>query len=367
MQTAIKPSINYSKSLNMALQVFFKDAVKVCLKDPAQALYFFHTIKNQQKAAHRREKWQQKGIQVPPMMIISITNRCNLHCKGCYHQALRDVRQIEMTTEKLSATIAEAADLGVSFVILAGGEPLVRNDILDITAAFPDILFLMFTNGLLVDEKLVSRFKSQKNIVPLISLEGFQNETDLRRGSGVYTALSKVIKSLNQQEIFYGTSITITSANFATVLSQDHITHLTGLGCKMFFFVEYSAVQSGTEELQLNETQRHRLAFLAAEYRRRYPALFIAVPGDEKEFGGCLSAGRGFIHISASGDVEPCPFIPFSDVNLNEKSLQEALQSPLLKAIRESPEDSEGPGGCTLMTRKGWLQSWLDNPGQSSV
>jgi MoaA/NifB/PqqE/SkfB family radical SAM enzyme len=367
MATAVKNPVNYSKSLNLALHVFFKEAVKVCMKDPSQALYFLHTVKNQQKAAAVRAKWQKNGIQAPPMMIISITNRCNLHCKGCYHQALRDVTQREMSTEKLRATIAEAAELGVSFIILAGGEPLVRKDIMDITAEFPDIIFLMFTNGLLIDENLAARFKAQKNIVPLISLEGFQNETDLRRGSGVYSALARVIEILNRHELFYGTSITVTSDNFATVLGQDYIAYLTGLGCKMFFYVEYSSIQAGTEELQINETQRRRLTYLTAEYRGRFPALFIAVPGDEKEFGGCLSAGRGFIHVSAAGDVEPCPFIPYSDANLNQKSLKEALQSPFLKAIRECPEESEGPGGCALVAKRAWLQSLLDNSRASAV
>jgi len=107
----------------------------------------------------------------------------------------------------------------------------------------------------------------------------------------------------------------------------------------------------------INDTQRTRLAYLTKVYHDRYSALFISVPGDEKEFGGCLSAGRGFIHISAEGDVEPCPFAPYSDVNLHNKSLQEALQSPLLKAIRESDEQPETSGGCALSAKKEWLQS----------
>ena len=63
-------------------------------------------------------------------------------------------------------------------------------------------------------------------------------------------------------------------------------------------------------------------------FRNKYRALFVNVPGDEKDFGGCLSAGRGFVHVSAEGDLEPCPFAPYSDVNLRDKPLKEALQSP---------------------------------------
>ena len=115
----------------------------------------------------------------------------------------------------------------------------------------------------------------------------------------------------------------------------------------------------------ITDTQRIRLAHLTKEYHDRYSALFISVPGDEKEFGGCLSAGRGFIHISAEGDVEPCPFAPYSDVNLNDKSLQEALQSPLLKAIRENDEGLETSGSCALFAKKEWLQSLISTANDS--
>jgi MoaA/NifB/PqqE/SkfB family radical SAM enzyme len=365
MLQTVEKSIQYIKPLNNALNVFFKDALRISLKDPGQALYFFQTVKNQQKASHTRAKWQKLGIHVPPMMIISITNRCNLHCRGCYHQALRDVTRDEMSREKLRGTIAEASELGVSFIILAGGEPLVRPDILDVTRDFPNIIFLLFTNGLLIDEAMAARFKAQKNIVPLISLEGFEQETNLRRGSGVYERLAKIIEKLNQERIFFGTSITVTSANFSTVIGEEYISYLAGLGCKMFFFVEYSPIQPGTQDLMISDLQRTRLAYLTKEYHDRYAALFISVPGDEKDFGGCLAAGRGFIHISAEGDVEPCPFAPYSDVNLKDKSLFEALQSPLLKAIRESDQQPETSGGCALFAKKEWVEGLLASQGHS--
>ena len=110
MLQTVEKSTRYIKPLNKALNVFFKDALKISLKDPSQAFFFFQTVKNQRKASHTRAKYQKMGIHVPPMMIMSITNRCNLHCQGCYHQALRDVTQIEMSQEKLRATIAEASD-----------------------------------------------------------------------------------------------------------------------------------------------------------------------------------------------------------------------------------------------------------------
>ncbi|HSW58579.1 MAG TPA: radical SAM protein [Dehalococcoidales bacterium] len=358
--TAMKTT-NYIRPLNRALDIFFKDALKISLKDPSQARYFLQTVKNQQKAARIRAVWNQQGLHVPPMMIMSITNRCNLQCQGCYHMALRDIRQTEMSSEMLRSTIAQASELGISFIILAGGEPLVRQDIVDITADFPNIIFLLFTNGLLIDDTMISRFKTQKNIVPLISLEGFQSDTDQRRGNDVFTRLVSIIRKLNEQNIFYGSSLTVTSTNFSTLSGDDYVRFLSELNCKMFFFVEYAPVHPGTELLTITEPQRQQLAQIMQDYRRRFSALFISVPGDEKDFGGCLSAGRGFVHISAEGAVEPCPFVPCSDAHLQDKTLGEALQSPLLKAIRESNEPLETGGSCALFARKDWVQSLINS------
>ena len=92
--------------------------------------------------------------------------------------------------------------------------------------------------------------------------------------------------------------------------------------------------------------------------RSKFNALFITVPGDEEEIGGCMSAGKGFIHINAEGGVEPCPFAPYSDANLNELSLQEALQSEFLKKIRDNHEHlSETEGGCALWVKREWVRS----------
>jgi MoaA/NifB/PqqE/SkfB family radical SAM enzyme len=348
----------YVNPLNKALKIFFQNAVSISLKNPSHAIYFLKTANNQQKAARLRKHWGKKGLHVPPMMIVSITNRCNLHCKGCYHQALRDVTRPEMSGDKLRSVIAEGKDLGTSFVILAGGEPLIRPDILEITQSFPEIIFFMFTNGLMITDEIADRFKEQRNVVPLISLEGNNIETNDRRGSGVYDRLQTVIARLKKQDIFFGISTTVTSFNYNTVINDEFVSHLTGLGCKLLLFAEYTPVKAETEDWVITEIQREQMNYKIKGFRSRYPALFVAVPGDEQEYGGCLSAGRGFIHISVEGDVEPCPFAPYSDSNIRDNSLKIALQSNLLKAIRENKELGKETGGaCALYTHREWVKS----------
>ena len=294
------------------------------------------------------------------MLIFSITNRCNLHCQGCYHQALRDITKAELSEEKLHQVIAEAGDLGISFIVLTGGEPLVRPDILKITREFPEIIFLMFTNGLLITDEMITHFKSQKNIVPIFSLEGYEQDTDGRRGSGVYQRLQRVIEKIKKQDVFFGVSLTVTRTNFKTLTDPDFVDSLTKLGCKLLLFAEYTPVKAGTNEWVITTEQRNKLSASMNAFRSQYSALFISVPGDERDFGGCLSAGRGFIHISAEGDVEPCPFAPYSDSSVREQSLKEALQSKLLRTIRENDDlGGEADGSCALFARREWAQSLL--------
>jgi len=351
---------NFREILNNSLKIFFKDALMTTLRNPVHAYYFFRTIKWQKKAARVRKEWGRQGIHVPPIMIFSITNRCNLSCAGCYHQAIRHLPQEEMSEEKLRSVIAEAKDLGISFMVIAGGEPLVRREFVDIARQFPEIIFLVFTNGLLIDEEMLKKLKDQNNFVPVLSLEGFEEDTDGRRGKGVYEHLQKIIRKIKGKGIFWSVSLTVTRSNFSSITDGQFIQGLNALGCKLFFFLEYTPIKEGTEDWILTQEQREELIKIRDSFRERFSSLFIAVPGDEEDIGGCLSAGRGFVHVSAEGNVEPCPFAPYSDMNLRDSSLKEALQSEFLKAIRENQNQlHETEGGCALWIKREWVRSLL--------
>ncbi|MFC1899368.1 radical SAM protein [Chloroflexota bacterium] len=356
-----KNGLDFHKVLNDSLNVFFKDALRVALTDPGQAYHFLRTVKWQKKASQIRADYEKQGIHVPPIMIFSITNRCNLHCKGCYHWALRPSAQSEFDVEKLRSIISEARELGISFIMIAGGEPLVRMEMLDIINDFPEITFLVFTNGLLINEEVVSKLKKIRNFIPVISLEGYKEETDSRRGEGVYQKLKGIVTQLKESGIFWSVSLTVTRSSFPSVTDEHFIDNLVNLGCKLFFFVEYTPVTEGTEDWFLTDEQRTSLLTIRDSFRSRYHALFIAIPGDEDEIGGCLSAGRGFVHVNAAGDVEPCPFAPYSDANLKDMSLKDALQSEFLREIRENHRElNEAEGGCALWVKREWVKSLLD-------
>ena len=356
-----KNDIKYGKILSQSLRIFFSNAIKITLKNPSQAYFFLKTVIWQKKAAKLRQYWESKGIHVPPIMIFSITNQCNLHCKGCYNQALRQSDQEELSNDRIKGIVSEAKELGISFIVLGGGEPLVRSEVINITKDFPELIFLIFTNGLLIKDEMLFRMKKQKNLVPIISLEGYQEDTDKRRGKGVYDNLQKIIKKLKNKGIFFGVSLTVTKSNFDTIINDQFVQKLASIGCKLFFFPEYTAIRGGTKDWVPTDDQRASIPGIINSFRSKYSSLFIAVPSDEKEFGGCLSAGRGFIHISAEGNLEPCPFAPYSDISLKNTPLKEALQSKFLKAIRQNKKElDETEGGCALWIRREWVQSLLE-------
>ncbi|UCF49330.1 MAG: radical SAM protein [Thermoplasmatales archaeon] len=346
--------------LNDTLKIFFKDFIKVSIRHPSQAIFFFKTYRWQKKAAKTREKWQQQGIPVPPIMLFSITHKCNLNCKGCYEKTIRPAAKKELTDEELGDIVKQANELGISFAVIAGGEPFMRKNFFEITKNYKDMIFLIFTNGLLLNQDMINIIKKQKNIVPLISLEGCEEETDGVRGKGIYNRLENTMNKLKKQTLFFGTSLTLTSKNYDTITSQDFIQRLINTGCKFFLFVEYNPIYPNTEHLMVTTSQREKIMDIVRSFREKWPALFIEVPGDEDEIGGCLGAGKGFIHISAEGDVEPCPFAPYSDMNLKKVSLKDALNSDFLRKIRENHAQlHSSDGSCGLWAKRDMVQNFL--------
>jgi MoaA/NifB/PqqE/SkfB family radical SAM enzyme len=212
----------------------------------------------------------------------------------------------------------------------------------------------------LIDDAAADRIAACRNIVPLISFEGFREETDARRGSGVFDRLLAACRRLKERQVFFGISVTTTRENVSRVTDTAFVRGMAGAGIRIFAYVEYVPMAPGTECLVLTHEQKRSLQAVLAGASRKFPALFLGFPGDEDHYGGCLAAGRGFVHISPSGDLEPCPAAPYSDANLAEVPLEEALRSRLLARLREEPAVlTETEGGCALRANRAWVQDLL--------
>jgi 2-iminoacetate synthase ThiH len=138
---ALADDYSHIPALNDAIVGYFKDAARITLREPTKSLFFFRTILWQKKAARVRRKWQKSGLHVPALLIVSVTSKCNLRCKGCYAFAHNKGKSEapELSDARLRTLVAEANELGISTILFAGGEPLIRKDLLTITKDFPPL------------------------------------------------------------------------------------------------------------------------------------------------------------------------------------------------------------------------------------
>ncbi len=353
--------------LTGGVEEIVRDAIKATLSNPKESLFMARFARASQKAAKLRRDAETRGEHIPPFLISSITSRCNLHCAGCYARANNtchdEAVRNQLSDREWERIFLEARALGISFILLAGGEPLIRQDVIKKAGQIPDILFPVFTNGTMIQKEYLSIFDQHRNLVPVLSIEGDKDRTDQRRGDGIYAVLQKSMIELKENNLIYGASITVTKENKEEVTNREFLDSLYTNGCKLVFYVEYVPMEQGQEMLAPDDKDREYMDKAVENLRKTYDGmLFISFPGDEKTSGGCLAAGRGFFHINPTGGAEPCPFSPYSDTSLRDCSLKEALQSPLFLRLRE--DDillTDHLGGCVLYNQRELVEELLGN------
>jgi MoaA/NifB/PqqE/SkfB family radical SAM enzyme len=349
--------------MNKSIRELIGNALKACFKNPREAAYILKFIKSVEKSNQIREKLEEQGRHIPPFLIASITSRCNLFCKGCYarENKICAEEKVQLSVHHWSQIFKEAEEIGVSFILLAGGEPFMRPDILERAAEVRNILFPVFTNGTLIDEEKIKWLDGHRNILPVLSIEGSKGHTDKRRGNGTYDKLKDAMRMMQEKQIFYGASITVTTENLCEITGEDFIRDLYSNDCRIVFYVEYVPVSKDTQTLAPTDRERAYLDFSINLLRKKYEGIiFLSFPGDEKSSGGCLAAGRGFFHINPEGNAEPCPFSPYSDTNLQKTGLLEALNSPLFQRLNQSGiMNQDHTGGCVLFSRRDQVTEML--------
>lgn len=342
--------------LKSGTENILRGAVSISRFDIRQSVFMASFARSSREAAGLRRKYKDMGEHIPPFLIASITSRCNLHCAGCYARAIKSCGDGEskgqLTGAEWKRIFDEAKALGISFIILAGGEPMIRPDVIEAAGEVPEILFPIITNGTLINDNYIRLMKKRRNLIPVISIEGGRAITDKRRGSGTYGIIDSSMKALKSNRIMTGASITVTRENIEEVMSEEYIGGLREKGCSVVLFIEYVDV-AGDSGLSIGGAERKRMEEGLAALRERHDdMLFVAFPGDERKAGGCLAAGRGFFHINSQGGAEPCPFSPYSDVNIRDTSLRDALRSELFRRLNGSGLLSgDHTGGCVLFER----------------
>ncbi|MFX1390498.1 MAG: radical SAM/SPASM domain-containing protein [Promethearchaeota archaeon] len=324
------------------------------LKHPKSMYAMLRLAKAYRKSRKVRGEELLKGLKVPPFLILSITSNCNLKCAGCYAAATGTLCSSKLKNslnlEQWMRIIQEARELGVFAFIIAGGEPFLLPNLLKIGEEFKDRLFLIFTNGTILRKQDIEELKRLKNIVIMVSIEGDQDLTDKRRGSGVYEKAISTINELDDKGVISGISATINRNNVKFWMDSKNIDDLISKGIKLAFLLEYIPVDNDTE-LLLTHDESKKFRERVLEYRDTKEIFLLHSPGDEEYMGGCVSAGRGFAHITPSGDLTPCPVSDLATHNLTKSSLREGLDSELFKEIRANDHLLETNGSpCALFS-----------------
>jgi MoaA/NifB/PqqE/SkfB family radical SAM enzyme len=349
---------NISEYMSGGVENIVNNIVKASFKNPRETAFIVKYMLASKEAKKKRDAFEANGQDIPAFLISSIASTCNLFCKGCYARANKScgegLDKNQMSAERWGEIFKEAREIGIPFILLAGGEPFMRRDVIEKASAVKEIMFPIFTNGTMIDEDYLKLLDKNRNLVPILSIEGNKEQTDSRRGAGTYDTLMKVMDSLNKKGILYGASVTVTTENISTVTSKEFFDKLYNKGCRAMVFVEYVPVAESTKHLAPSDVERDILEVEQGKLRVEYEdAIFVSFPGDEKYTGGCLAAGRGFFHINTNGGAEPCPFSPYSDTNLKDCTLLEALQSPLFKKLKQYEVLSgDHAGGCVLFEKE---------------
>lgn len=312
----------------------------------------------------RKRILRRKGLQAPIAIAFSPTMHCNLSCDGCY---ARDYpRDNELSLDEIGNMLTSAEEMGVFLFVITGGEPLMRDGILGLFKRHRRLLFLMITNGKLLDDSIAKEIAHAGNIIPVVSLEGSLEQTDVRRGYGIYDRVKRAMEYLQSEGAVFGFSAMVTRENFQTLSSNEFIQEMIDRGCALGFYTEYIPVGSAAQwELVLEDRERELFREKILEFRRNKPIMIVHLPDDEYEPNGrCRAVAGGCVHINAQGYIEPCPFTHFASDNIREKGLDEALRSQFLTELRASHAVfRRGQLGCALFENMEILQDIASRTG----
>lgn len=322
---------------------------------------------------------KEYDCNIPWAILMDPTSACNLKCVGCW--AAEYGNRLNLSYEELDDIIRQANELGCCFFLYTGGEPLVRKaDLIRLCEAHPDSIFSAFTNATLIDEAFADEMLRVKNFIPAISAEGFEESTDSRRGKGTYQKIMRAMQILKAKKLPFGISACYTSANVQDVGSEAYFDQMIDWGAKFCWFFTYMPVgKAAVPELMVTADQRKFMYERVRAFRESKPIFTMDFwndgeysgykekndPGYE---GGCIAGGRRYLHINANGDIEPCAFIHYSDSNIREKSLLEALCSPLFMGYRrEQPFNENKLRPCPVLDNPGALTRLVEESGAKST
>ncbi|MDO4620335.1 MAG: radical SAM protein [Lachnospiraceae bacterium] len=323
---------------------------------------FFRGTKDIRKAR------EEHDCNVPWLILLDPTSACNLRCTGCW--AAEYGHKLNLTYDEIDSIIRQGKELGIHLFMFTGGEPLVRKkDILSLAEKHNDVAFHIYTNGTLIDEDFCKEVQRLGNLSFAISVEGFEEVNDSRRGGGVFQKVMHAFDLMREYGLIFGASICYTRPNIPTITSDEFITMLEEKGCRYAWYFHYMPVGNEADvSLLPSMEQREYMLHKIREIRHDRMLFTMDFQNDGEFVGGCIAGGRNYCHINSNGDVEPCVFIHYSGANIREQSLLECLKQPLFQEYRNrQPFHKNLLRPCPMLENPQILQEMVERSGAHST
>ena len=312
------------------------------------------------------------GFYPPYFLLVSPTGKCNLRCTGCYAASdSRDHASLDWQT--FDRILTEKRELwGSHFTVISGGEPFLWHDgrrrLLDMVAKHPCELFMVYTNATLITDDVAKRMGELGNVTPAISVEGFEEETDARRGQSVYRRILNAFENLRRHGVPFGVSVTATNSNWETATSERFADfYFEQEGAVYGWLFQYMPIgRSQALDRMVSPPQRVEMLRRMRRLVRERKVFLADFWNSGTASAGCICAGRpgGYFYIDWNGDISPCAFVPFAKDNIYRiysagGTINSALNSPLFKYIREwqdqygyaQPSEKAGNWLCPCVIR----------------
>ena len=312
----------------------------------------------------RFEKRQRKGKPFfPAFMMISVTEVCNLSCSGCW---ISKSGAKALSPEQLDGIIQGCKKEGSYFFGILGGEPLLYKGLLDVMAKHRDCYFQLFTNGVLLTDEVARRLKKLGNVTPLISIEGLETESDVRRGKDdVYRRTLEGLHACKRAKLIIGAAASICKSNFDELVNRQYLEMLAKEGVHYLWYYIYRPVgEEPNPDNALDRKQILALRRFIVEQRRSAPLIIIDAYWDDKGQALCPAAVGLSHHISPSGAVEFCPPLQMSKDFINEtgSNLKDIFSnSTFLAELRKLT--AERSRGCIILENPELMVDFLVKQG----
>jgi len=314
-------------------------------------------------AVHSYKRRMKRNELFPPFMFVALTNTCNLRCQGCWVE--KEGTAHYLPEEDLDHLINSGKKRHAYYYTLLGGEPYMYKNIWDIFRRHKDCYFQTITNGMLFTEANVKRLKEVGNVTPLISIDGWKEQNDMRRGDGVFESADRGMDRLKKAGVIFGIATTTTGKNMDEVMSDEYVQHFINKGAMYIWYYVYRPVgnEPHTEYCMSREQiieMRKRLLRL----RRKHPIVIIDTYWTASGEAFCPAAmGLGF-HIGPQGSIEPCPPLSFAREKLSDNNgdvFKTINESEYLRGFQNFVKDRTK--GCVILENPKELMEFMHSHG----